>query len=274
VINDQCMWLGINCTFAVFEASCHYHKIYQDPPYYFLCSCFLYTLITFKSMGANPKYESHFVDLYLPPATIVPVEILILGYTLLLLLDYVLIKNDEKIARVISPKLLRFIIATYHFLVPIFFASKYDFGNISFMIHPWTTAAQIVFLTKSDMSFGDWIPFVIKVATFQDDSPTTDTPREIRLKGLQKVARGIAKFAFMKVALDGILPEDLSDLLALPFYSPKAMFITYVLALRIYCMLSTVDIIMGFTQAVFLIRFNDLFDNPFLATRSVTLCQC
>jgi hypothetical protein len=218
-------------------------------------------------MESNPKYGSYIVDFYLPPAMIVPVEILTLGYTCLLLLDYVLIKNDTKIARVISPKTLRLIIATYHFLVPIFFASKFDFGNISFMLHPWTTATQIVFLGKSNLSFKDWISMMVKVATFQDVSPTTDTPRQIRVKGLEKVGRGIAKFEFMKVALDGILPADLSDLLALPFYSPKAMFITYVLAVRIYCMLSSVDIIMGFTQAVFLIRFNDLFDNPFLSTR-------
>lgn len=218
-------------------------------------------------MQDNPKYESYIVDFYLPEAIIVDAKILILGYTALLILDYILIKNDAKIARVIHPKLLRLIIATYHFFIPIFFASKYDFGNISFMLHPWSTAAQIVYLTKSKMGFTDWLTMMIKTVTFQDDSPTTDSPREIRLKGLQKVVRGVAKYVFMKVALDGILPPDLSDLLALPFYSSKAMFITYILAVRIYCMMSCVDIIMGFMQAVFMIRFNDIFDNPFLATR-------
>ncbi|KAI9480670.1 MAG: hypothetical protein EXX96DRAFT_563717 [Benjaminiella poitrasii] len=212
--------------------------------------------------------ESYIMNIKLPPAVTVPAHILTLGYSLILIIDYILVKNESKLSSIVSQNQLRCIIATYHFVLPIAFASKYDFGNISFMIQPWTLAAQIVFLANSDMTLlGDWLPKLIKTATFQDDRPTTETSMEIRLSGLKKVMRGIAKMSFMKVVLDGLLPEDLSSLLELPFYSPRAWFITYVLAFRIYCMLSVVDIVTGVFQASFLIRFHDIFDSPFIATR-------
>ncbi|CEP10043.1 hypothetical protein [Parasitella parasitica] len=215
---------------------------------------------------SNIRYESHLVDIKLPPPTTVPVSILTAGYILVLLLDYVLVKNDAKFSPFITPMQLRVFIATYHFLIPMFFASKYDFGNISFMLQPWSLAAQVVYLSKSSVTLKEYLPRLIKIATFQDDRPTTKTNWQIRLDGLKKIARGAAKFSFMKIALDGILPQDLSDLLGMPFYTPKALFITYVLAFRIYCMMSLSDVIMGATQSMFLIRFHDLFDNPFLST--------
>ncbi|KAI7890153.1 uncharacterized protein EV154DRAFT_256623 [Mucor mucedo] len=217
-------------------------------------------------MSSSP-YTSYVVDIHLPPAIIIPPVILTLVYVLVLTIDYVLIKNDAKLASIISPMKLRVLIAVYHFLLPIVFASKYDFGNISFMLQPWTTALQIVFLAKTDLSIKKWVAMLFKVATFQDDSPTTDTSREIRIQGLKKVARGSIKFVFMKLVLDGLLPKDLSDLLGMPVFSPRALFITYVLAFRIYCMMGVTDIIMGLVQCTCLIRFKDIFDNPFMASR-------
>lgn len=216
---------------------------------------------------SNQRYESYIVDIKLPPPITVHAGVLTIAYILVLILDYLLVKNNAKFSAYITPLQLKTFIATYHFFIPIFFASKYDFGNISFMLQPWTFAAQIVFLSNSSVTLREYIPKLIKIAIFQDDSPTIMTNQQIRLDGLKKIIRGIVKFSFMKIALDGILPDDLSDLLALPFYSPKALFITYILAFRIYCMISLVDIFMGTVQAVFLIRFHDLFDNPFLATR-------
>ncbi|KAL9540171.1 hypothetical protein MBANPS3_009838 [Mucor bainieri] len=215
---------------------------------------------------SNQRYASYIVDIKLPPAITVPAGTLTVVYTLVLILDYALVKNDAKFSAFITPMQLRALIATYHFLIPIFFASKYDFGNISFMLHPWSMAAQIIFLSTSSVTLKEYLQTLFKVALFLDDSPTTKTQQQIRLEGVQKIVRGFAKLVFMKVALDGILPDDLSDLLGMPFYSPRAMFITYVLAVRIYCMMSLVDIPMGVLQATLLIRFHDLFDNPFLAT--------
>lgn len=217
-------------------------------------------------MSSSP-YTSYVVDIHLPPAIIISPVILTLGYALVLTMDYVLIKNDMKLAPIISPMKLRGLIAVYHFLLPIIFASKYDFGNISFMLQPWTTALQIVFLAKSDLSIKKWILMLFKVATFQDDSPTADSSREIRIQGLKKIIRGLAKAAFMKFVLDGLLPHDLSDLLGMPVFSTRSLFITYVLAFRIYCMMGITDIIMGLVQCTCLIRFKDIFDNPFMATR-------
>lgn len=222
-------------------------------------------------MSNKKQYSSYVVDLQLPPAVIVSPALLTLGYTVVLFMDYILLKNDTKLRNIISPKQLRFFICVFHFILPIIFASKYDFGNISFMLHPWTNAAQIMFLTKSNITFKEWIQMMFKFASFQDESPTTDTPKDIRLAGIKKVVRGIAKFAFMKLVLDGLLPEDLSSLLAIPFYKPQAMFITYILAVRIYCMLGVSDVIMGVVQSLFLIRFQDVFDNPFISSRFVCL---
>lgn len=218
-------------------------------------------------MSNTSHYTSYVVNIRLPPAITVSPVILTIGYVLALIMDYVLIKNDTKLASIISPTKLRYTIASYHFILPIVFASKYDFANISFMLQPWTTAAQIVFLAKSDLTVKEWISMLFKVATFQDDSPTTDISNEIRIQGIKKMIRGVAKFGFMKIVLDGLLPKDLSDLLSIPFYSPQALFITYVLAVRIYCMMGITDVIMGIVQSLFLVRFKDVFDNPFIASR-------
>ncbi|KAI7903750.1 uncharacterized protein BX663DRAFT_433542 [Cokeromyces recurvatus] len=134
------------------------------------------------------------------------------------------------------------------------------------MLQPWALAAQIVFFTNSSITLKDWLSKLIKISTFQDDTPTTETDMEIRLNGLKKMIRGIIKTAFMKVVLDSLLPDNIASLLAIPFYKPKACFITFILALRIYCMISVVDIITGVIQTIFLIRFNDIFNNPLLAT--------
>lgn len=217
------------------------------------------------------NYKSYIVDIHLPPAIIVHPLLLSLGYALVLILDFILIKNDTKLALIISPTQLRFLIGAYHFILPILFGTKYDFGNISFMMHPWSTAAQIAFLAKSNIPLTNWLKMLIKTATFQDDSPTTETRTEIRLAGLKKLIRGLTKFVFMKLFLDGVLPKDLSDLLALPFYSPRSIFITYILAVRIYCMLGVTDVLMGLVQSLSLVRFKDVFNNPFIASRSVYL---
>lgn len=217
-------------------------------------------------MSFSP-YKSYVADIHLPPAIIVSPFVLTFGYALALTMDYVLIKNDTRFAHIISPMKLRCLIAVYHFLLPIIFASKYDFGNISFMLQPWTAALHIVFLAKSDLSIKEWISMLFKLATFQDDDPTTDTPQEIRTKGLKKMLRGLAKFGIMKIVLDGLLPKDLSDLLSMPVFSPRALFITYVLAFRIYCMMGITDVIMGAVQTTCLVRFKDIFDNPFMAKR-------
>ncbi|KAK4520542.1 uncharacterized protein ATC70_006419 [Mucor velutinosus] len=215
---------------------------------------------------SNQRYASYVVDIKLPPAITVPAGTLTAAYTLVLTLDYVLVKNDAKFSAIITPMQLRALIAIYHFLIPIIFASKYNFGNISFMLYPWSMAAQIIFLSTSSVTLKEYLQTLFKVVLFLDDSPTAKTHQQIRFDGVKKIARGFAKMLFMKFALDGVLPDDLSDLLAMPFYSPRAMFITYVLAVRIYCMMSLVDILMGVLQATLLIRFHDLFDNPFLAT--------
>lgn len=229
---------------------------------------FFFVQLVHMSMDtSNQRYASYVVDIKLPPAITVSAGTLTAAYTLVLILDYLLVKNDAKFSAFITPMQLRALIATYHFFIPIFFASKYDFGNISFMLHPWSMAAQIIFLSTSTVTLKEYLQTLLKVALFLDDSPTTRTQQQIRLDGIKKIARGFSKLLFMKIALDGILPDDLSDLLAMPFYSPRAMLITYVLAVRIYCMMSLVDIPMGVLQATLLIRFHDLFDNPFLATR-------
>ncbi|KAI9269588.1 hypothetical protein EDC94DRAFT_599309 [Helicostylum pulchrum] len=217
-------------------------------------------------MSSNSLYKSYVVDIILPPAIIVSPITLTIGYTLTFILDYFLMKHDTKLSSFISPTKLRYAIGIYHFLLPTLFASKYDFGNISFMLHPWSTAAQVVFLAKANLPVKDWIIMFFKTVTFQDDSLTNKTANEIRIDGLKKAARGLLKFAFMKIFLDGLLPKDLSDLLSLPFYSPKALFITYILAVRIYCMLGVTDIVMGIAQSLSLIRFKDVFDNPFIAS--------
>jgi hypothetical protein len=218
-------------------------------------------------VDSNELYDSYIADFKLPPAILVPPVTLAIGYMLVLSLDYILIRNDTKFASIISPTQLRLFIFTYHFMLPILFETKHKFLNISYMLQPWSLALQIVFLAKSNLTLKDWISMLFKTATFQDDSPNIETASEIRKKGFKKILRGVTKILFMKIVLDRLLPRDFSDLLGMPYFDPKALFITYVLAVRIYCMMGISDVIMGIIQSISLIRFKDIFNNPFIASR-------
>lgn len=218
-------------------------------------------------VNSNEVYDSYIVDFKLPPATIILPIPLAFIYLSVLCLDYVLIRNDTKLASIISPTQLRLLIFGCHFMLPILFETKHKFLNISYMLQPWSLALQVVFLAKSDLTFKNWLLMLLKTATFQDDSPTSEAPHEIRKKGFEKTLRGVAKYVFMKIVLDRVLPKDYTDLLAMPFFDPKALFFTYIFAVRIYCMMGLSDLIMGIIQSIFLIRFKDIFDNPFIASR-------
>lgn len=212
-------------------------------------------------------YRSYLFEIQLPEPIIVPAGILTFGYALTLGFDYLLVKNEKRLSKYISSSKLFTMIGVYHFILPIVFASKYNFGNISFMLHPWSIAIQIVFLANSNITWNEWLVSLSRIVTSIDDSPTTDTPREIRLKGLKKVVRGCAKFAFMRLVLDKYLPDDLSILLSYPVFSLQSFYITYLLALRIYCMIGISDVLIGIVQGLFLTRIHDSFDNPFFAYR-------
>lgn len=215
----------------------------------------------------SSAYPSYLFEIKLPKPIIVPAGTLTLGYAITLAFDYLLVRNEKKFSRYLSPVQLHFMMGVYHFILPIVFASKYDFGNLSFMLHPWSVALQIIFLTNSQLTWKQWLKNIIRIATFLDESPTMETDREIRLKGLKRVARGIAKIAFMKIVLDRLLPDDLSILLSYSVFSLESFYITYVLAFRIYCMTSCSDVLTGLVQSLFLIRFQDAFHNPFVAYR-------
>ncbi|KAI8977401.1 hypothetical protein BDF20DRAFT_836210 [Mycotypha africana] len=226
-----------------------------------------------------PHVGSYVTYLRLPTPVILPVQTLAFIYMGVLFFDYFLIKTVPTTTRQ-TKIILHVFIATYHFILPIFIASKYDFGNISFMVQPWILAAQIIYLAnkkqiadiKSNknstlVAFKGWITQLVKIATFQDESKANLSKQQIRIRGLKKTVRGLAKFAFMKLLLDPvILPKNLSTILKYPFYSFKALYLTYALGWKIYCMMSVTDIIMGVAQAITLIRFNDVFDNPFMST--------
>lgn len=220
-------------------------------------------------MNNSSIYRSYLFEIKLPEPIVVPAGILTVGYAIVLAFDFLLVRNEKKLSKFISPLQLYTLIGLYHFILPILFESKYNFGNISFMLHPWSVAGQIIFLANSNMTAKQWVWNCVKIASCQDESPTTDTNREIRIKGLKKVARGCAKIAFMKIVLDRLLPDDLSILLSYPVFSLDSLYLTYILAFRIYCMVSVSDVITGLVQALFSIRFLDTFDNPFMAYRYI-----
>lgn len=221
------------------------------------------------------SYQHSYVTyIKLPSTKVLPVPSLVAMYSLTLVIDYLLVRNEKRLSSIIPPFLLRSLIGVYHFILPLYFDSKYEIANISFMLQPWIYAIQIFFLTESGISLREWIPMMIKIGTFQDETPNTLSNNDVRLGGMKKLLRGTAKLVFMRLVLDQFLPKDLSIILHYPVYNPKAMFLTYVLAMRIYCMMSLVDVLMGLLQIVFLVRFQDLFDNPFMSSRYVTNLFC
>ncbi|KAI8971360.1 hypothetical protein BDB01DRAFT_699167, partial [Pilobolus umbonatus] len=116
------------------------------------------------------------------------------------------------------------------------------------------------------LSFRQWLPVAIKLNTFQDENTeTAHTDSDIRTAGFKKMMRGIAKISFIKFILIQLYPSDISDLLSMPIFSLKGLFLTYILAFRIYCMMGLSDVVMGIVQMATAIRFKDIFDNPFIS---------
>ncbi|KAI8882737.1 hypothetical protein K501DRAFT_250774 [Backusella circina FSU 941] len=209
------------------------------------------------------RYDSPILNITLPPAITIPTIPLTLLYGGLLTLDYFLLRYDSKLP--INPTHLRIIIGLYHFIIPFCIDSPYAVGNISFMLQPWASTAQIVYLSQTKTSLTEWIPKMIKIATFQDTQAALP-PNEIRKKGLIKVARALVKYTVMKCVVDWILPNHYSLVLRFPFYNPFSLVMTYLFAVRIYCMMGVTDFVMGIIQTLFAIPFHDVFNNPFWAS--------
>jgi hypothetical protein len=210
------------------------------------------------------QFESPILNITLPEAITIPTIPLTLFYVGLLILDYFLLRHDTKLP--IHPTHLRVIIGLYHFIIPFFIASPHAFANISFMLQPWASATQIVYLSQTKTSLTEWIPKMIKIASFQDTQSTL-APTEIRKKGLVKIARALIKFTVMKCVVDRILPNHYTLLLKFPFYDPFSLVMTYLFAVRIYCMMGVADLGMGIVQTLFAVPFHDVFNNPFWTSR-------
>ncbi|KAI8968535.1 hypothetical protein BDF20DRAFT_964692 [Mycotypha africana] len=222
--------------------------------------------------------KSPFIDIQLPSAIVVPSYFLIVLYSAILYADYYLFRYEHRLHHFVSPKQLRLVIIIYHILIPMIFVSKYPHYNLLFAAAPWFLAVYTASLPPEKLSFQNWIQEMINITIDKTKDKTTIQQQQqqeeeskltretrIRLKGLQKVALGFFKLAFMHVIVNPWLPTYGSDALEYAWLHPLSVIYTLLYGIKAYCFLGAIDIFMGAEQAIFSWDMVDLFDSPILS---------
>ncbi|CAO3630180.1 unnamed protein product [Cunninghamella echinulata] len=92
----------------------------------------------------------------------------------------------------------------------------------------------------------------------------------VRLHGLAVVSRGLFKLLFIIAILDPyFLPtinDDIRLALTYPWYHYITLYYNLCLGIKAYCLLGSVDVLLGFEQFISGVRFIDLFNSPLLAS--------
>jgi hypothetical protein len=204
-----------------------------------------------------------FVDIALPPAHILPAHKLILLYSATLLFDFILLRNEYHVNKVISPFQLRFAMAIYHIIIPMIYISSYPPANILYAAGPWFLASYSAHMPTEDLTAEKWVRTLFKI-TIEDEQGTNTS--KIRLQGLSKIALGIFKIAFMHLFINPLLPHHAEYALDYPWLHPMSLMYTVLYGVKAYCMLGIVDVFMGVEQSLFAWNMVPLFNSPIIAS--------
>lgn len=206
-----------------------------------------------------------FIDIALPEAHILPVHKLVLLYSISLLLDFLLLRNECLVSKVISPFQLRVAMGIYHAIIPMVYISSYPPANILFAAAPLFLASYSAQIPTKDLTVEKWANTILKITTNEQDTNTA-SPAKVRIQGMAKVALGIFKIAFMRLFIDPLLPHHPENALEYSWLHPMSLVYMVLYGTKSYCMLGMVDVFMGTEQALFAWNMVQLFNSPILAS--------
>lgn len=210
------------------------------------------------------------INIRLPPPIQVSTPQLFGIHAALLCFDFSVIRWEKSYGSALrlTPLQLRLMLAILHVLVPLTFSCQHELTAASLVGTPWFLASYGVFFADQESSLVGWVTRFrsVLLSLEKADSISTKTG-SIRLLGLAKVCRGIFKWAFIKAAIDPWLPPSTQVLLHLPYWSISSLKLTLLLGVKAYCLLGSMDIILGLQQWLLALQTIDMFDSPALAYR-------
>lgn len=205
--------------------------------------------------------SSLLLDISLPKPIVLPTLQLTGLYACMLGVDYVLLRNQNKLF--ISKKTLRLGMTAVHAVVPLTIVSPLLPNNVTFAAVPWFLASYSAYLPTEKFTLTAWLGALYNTIV---DADNTDIAHVHRL-GLVKAVRGMTKLAVLYFGVEPLLPTMPDEMLAYGWFSKKSLSDTFLFGLKAYLILGVVDVTTGLAQAVTGWRMVDMFDSPLLATR-------
>ncbi|ORX47057.1 hypothetical protein DM01DRAFT_1327425 [Hesseltinella vesiculosa] len=208
----------------------------------------------------------YFVLFRLPPAVVVSPVVVFPIYMAALLMDYLIISYIRlHRSSAVSSTGFFIIVIAYHILIPLSIVSTSPGLNVFFTAAPLYMAMFTASLPPNELaSIRRW---GYRLST---DLVDPDQGGRVRLHGLAKVFRGLFKLIFNQAIVNpyglGDMNNDLKQILTQPWYEPQAVLYHLVLGIKAYCLLGIVDMWLGAEQALFGVRYIDIFNSPILSS--------
>ncbi|KAI8968536.1 hypothetical protein BDF20DRAFT_186956 [Mycotypha africana] len=209
-----------------------------------------------------PIYSAPILNVDLPKPIVLTSSQLTGLYALMLGIDYVLLRHQDKL--VISKSTLRLGLTVTHAIVPLAVVSPYLPNNVAFAAVPWFIAAYSAYLPTEEFTLTEWLRALYNTVV---DHPLMTSDKDNRTLGLKKVFRGVGKLTFLYFVIEPLLPAKPDDMLKYAWLSKESLLSTFLFGLKAYLILGGMDVLMGFVQCFSGWCMQDMFDSPILSTR-------
>lgn len=208
-------------------------------------------------------FSSPLLNINLPDPIVIPAAQLTGLYACMLGIDYVLLRNQQKVAFLCSKNTLRVGMTVVHALVPLAVVSPLSPNNVSFAAIPWFLASYSAYLPTENFTLTEWIKALYGTIVDKNAAET----KNVHVQGLVKTLRGVAKLSVLYFGVEPLLPTMPDEMLNYPWLSQKSLSDTFLFGLKSYLILGAVDVTTGLAQASTGWCMVDMFDAPLLATR-------
>lgn len=225
--------------------------------------------------GAQPLVD---VDLFEP--LVVPASQLLLFYTALVSVDYLLLRNEPRLPITGIP--LRFVLGIVHAFIPLAIISPYAPYNLFFATCPWFIVSYTAALPTWRLSYRKYLTAFYAVILDVSDEERLQLAQGrsenfggsaaldsvgTRVRGLLKIGLGIGKWVLVTRYVDPLLPEKYSVIFSYAWLDPRSLALTLLLGIKAYLMLGVTDIGCGIEQVILGVRMVDLFHSPIISSR-------
>ncbi|CAO3631563.1 unnamed protein product [Cunninghamella blakesleeana] len=206
----------------------------------------------------------HYICFYKLPTPLVVSSIeLTLFYGVVLIVDYVLLRCSRFIT-LLPYTLTKWFMIVYHLAIPIYIISSSQPLNVLFTAAPIYLVMFTAHLPDIHLNLiQNWI---YELAT---DLKAPNQEGNVRLHALAVLSRGIFKLSFILSILDPyflyMINDNLMLVLKYPWYHPITLYYNLCLGIKAYCLLGSVDVLLGIEQLISGVRFIDLFNSPLIA---------